>query len=90
MFDVIKRLNIHDYIRTIINPAFFRPYSPLGNVDKSGKRRHNYLMLLFLRTIMRSLFLYSSVDKAYEFCPDFSSTSKSCMQIKTELNSRRN
>ena len=90
MFDAIKSYYIHDYIRAIINPASFRPYSPFGNVDVSGKRRHNYLVLPFLSTTMRSLFLYSSIDKAYEFCPDFSSTSKPCMQIKTELNSIRN
>ena len=90
MFDAIKRLEIHDYIRAILNPVSFRPYSPLGNVDMSGIRCKNYLMLLFLTTTMRSLFLYSSNDKEYKFCPDFSSSSQSCIKIKSELNTRRN
>ena len=84
MFDPIKRLDIHDYIREIINPALFRPYSPLGNVD-TGRRCKIYLMLLFLTTAMRSLFLHSSIDKGYKLFPDFSSTFKSCIQIKNEL-----
>ena len=91
MFDTIRKLDIHDYIRAINNPTSFRPYSHLGNVDISGKRCENYLMLLFITTTMRSLFLYSSVDKEYKFCPYFlsQSQSQSSNQIKKELNIRR-
>ena len=41
MLNTIKRLDKDSYIRAIINPAFFRPYSPPGNVDMLGRRSKN-------------------------------------------------
>ena len=41
MFVTIGKLKIHDCIKAINNPASFRPYSALGNVNISEKEIKN-------------------------------------------------
>ena len=57
MFDKIFQPEIHDYIRSINNPRSFKPYSPLDDVDISGKRCENDLKLLFITTTITITFI---------------------------------
>ena len=57
MFDKLFQHEIHNYITAMNNPASFKPYSFLGEVNISGKGCQNYLKLQFITTTMRSLSL---------------------------------